>query len=96
MNPAGASTCTLPAATSASLITPLHAAEVVGVAVRVDHRTDRLLRPVLIVKLERRTRGLGRQQRIDRRSATVIAFDDFVFDSDCSIVNGDAQGRSAS
>ena len=49
----------------------LDAAKVVGVAVRIDHRADRLLRPVLIVQIERGARRLGRQQRIDRGSAPV-------------------------
>src|SRR6478736_1221136 len=38
----------------------LDAAEVVGVAVGINYRANRLLRPVLIVKLQRGARGIGR------------------------------------
>ena len=53
----------------------LDAAIMVGVAVRIDHRADRLVRTVLIVKRQRSARRLGGEQRIDDDQRGV-AFDD--------------------
>ena len=53
----------------------LDAAEMVGVAVRIDHGADRLLRPVLVVQLQRGARRLGGEQRVDDDQRGV-AFDD--------------------
>ena len=47
------------------------AAEVVDVAVRVDHRDDRPVTAVLAVQRQRRRRGLGRDQRVDDDHAGV-------------------------
>ena len=44
---------------------PLHATEVVGVGVRVDHRPHRPLTAVLRVERKRRSSGLGADQRVD-------------------------------
>ena len=54
-----------PASTSSCVDDTLHAAEVVDVAVRVDHRHDRPVAAVLAVERERGGGGLGRDQRID-------------------------------
>ena len=54
---------------------PLHAPEVVHVAVGVDHRLDRTVAPVLPVQGEGGGRGLGRDQRVDDDHAGV-ALDD--------------------
>ena len=43
----------------------LPAAEVIGMAVGVDHRDHRLGRPVLEIEFQRRLRGLVGQHRID-------------------------------
>ncbi|MNR00411.1 hypothetical protein D3C85_1161820 [compost metagenome] len=47
----------------------------VNVAVRIDHRDDGLLRPMLIVEIQRGLGGLGGNERVHDRQA-VLAFDD--------------------
>ena len=53
----------------------LGAAEMIGMAVGVDHRGDGFCRAVGEIKIERGLRGLVRQQRIDQ-DQPAVAFDD--------------------
>ena len=61
----------LPASTSACVVTPEHAAEMVDVAVGVDHRDDGPVAAVRAVQRQRGRGGLGGDQRIDDDDAGV-------------------------
>ena len=62
----------------------LDAAEMVGMAVAVDHRDDRLLRPVLVVQLKAGPGGLGIEQRVDDDQAGLALDDGHVCEVDAA------------